>query len=88
MKERDLQKDVQVAERARQLLKDPMVNEALTGMRETVFHNIRTSHHSKVDEREDLYKMLRAIDAFENEFKKRIDKGKKARSLLDKLFRG
>lgn len=85
--ERDLQKDIQVAERARQLLKDPMLREALDDMRETVYHNIRTSHYSKTDEREDLYKMLKAIDAFESEFLKRIDKGKKAKSLLEKLFK-
>lgn len=82
----DLALDAQRGERAKQLLKDPMINEALTNMRETVYHNIRTSHYSKADEREDLYKMLRAIDAFENEFTRIIRGGEKAKSLLDKLF--
>lgn len=81
----DLARDTQDGERARQLLKDPMIVKTLTDMRETVYHNIRTSHHSKVEEREDLYKMLRAIDAFEGEFNKRIDKGKKAKSILERL---
>lgn len=81
----ELAKATQDGERARQLLKDPMIVETLTNMRETVYHNIRTSHHSKVEEREDLYKMLRAIDAFEGEFNKRIDKGKKAKSIIERL---
>jgi hypothetical protein len=73
-------------ERAKQILNDKLVKGALTSMRESVYHNISTSHFKAVDEREDLYKMLQAITHFENEFKRHISGGKKARSMLDKLF--
>lgn len=87
MKPKDeLARDIQQGERARQLLKDPMIADALSSMREAVYHNIRTSHYSKVDEREDLYKMLRAIDAFEEQFRLKIRGGEKAKSLLEKFF--
>ena len=84
--ERELHADVQRGERARQILKDPLVEGALNSMRETVYHNISTSHFKAVDEREDLYKMLQAITHFETEFKRHINGGKKAQSLLKKLF--
>lgn len=84
----DLISDLQVGERAKQVLNDPMVQDAINGMREAVFHNIRTSHHSKSEEREDLYKMLRAIDEFEKQFTQKINGGKKAKTLLEKLFKG
>lgn len=85
--ESDMARDVAEGERARQLLKDPMIVEALTGMRETVYHNIRTSSYKEIEEREELYKMLKAIDAFEDQFKRRIDRGQKAKTLLEKLFK-
>ena len=84
----ELEREIAKGENAKRILEDPMVRGALDGMRDTVYHNIRTSHHSKVDEREDLYKMLRAIDAFEKEFTTYINGGKKAKSLLEKLFKG
>lgn len=83
---KQLTKEMQDGERARQLLNDPMIVKALEEMRETVYHNIRTSHYSKMEEREDLYKMLRAIDAFEKQFKQKIDAGKKARSIYDRIM--
>jgi hypothetical protein len=80
------EKEIIDGQKAKQLLREPMIVDAINGMRESVYHNIRTSHYSRADEREDLYKMLKAIDSFELELKRRIDKGKKARSMLDKLF--
>lgn len=82
---RELEQDIIRAEKAKQILNSDIVVEALTGMRETAYHNIRTSHFKAIEEREDLYKMLKAIDAFEEEFKRRIRGGQKAKSLLDKL---
>lgn len=72
-------------ERARQLLKDPLISEALNSMRENVFTNIRTSHYKDIDDREDLYKMLKVIDQFEGQFNKLIRDGKVARSKLAEL---
>lgn len=72
-------------ERARQLLKDPLVQESLNGLRGIVFKNIESSHYSKVDEREDLYKMLQAINGFESQFKKMMRDGELAKGRLEKL---
>jgi hypothetical protein len=84
-KEQELQRDIANAERARQLLNDPMVVKALDSMRETVYSNIRSSHWKDKEEREALYLQLKAIDAFEAEFRRNIDAGKKAVTILEKL---
>lgn len=86
MEERELKEKVQRGDHAKRILTDKLVQEALTGMRETVYQNIRTSHFKDVDEREDLYKMLKAIDAFERQFTDAINGGKKAKSRLKELL--
>lgn len=85
--ERDLQNKVQRAEHAQRILTDTLVQEALSGMRETVYHNIRTSHFKDVAEREDLYKMLKTVDSFERQFTDAVNGGKKARSLLKDILK-
>ena len=72
-------------ERARQLLKDPLIKDAIDNLKGIVFSNIESSHYSKVDEREDLYKMLQAINKFESQFKKWVKDGELAKSRLEKL---
>lgn len=84
--EHDLKAKIQRAEHAERILNDKLVKEALTNMRETVFHNIRTSNFKQIEERENLYKMLKAIDGFEEEFKRQIQGGAKARSRLQELL--
>ena len=85
--ENDLRNKVNRADHAERILTDKIVQEALTGMRETVYHNIRTSHFKDTDEREDLYKMLKSIDSFERQFTDAINGGKKAKSRLKELFK-
>ncbi|MCA3169596.1 MAG: hypothetical protein ING20_02400 [Burkholderiales bacterium] len=75
------------AERARQLLGDPMIVAALDDMRNTVYTNIRTSNFKQKEEREYLYLQLKAIDEFERKFKLRIQNGKLAESRLTELKR-
>ena len=75
------------AERARQLLEDPMIVAALDDMRNTVYTNIRTSNFKQKEEREYLYLQLKAIDEFERKFKLRIQNGKLAESRLTELKR-
>ena len=58
------------------------VQPILEAMRDTAFQNIRTSHFTDTEEREDLYKMLKAIDAFERELTDRIKGRTKAQSKL------
>lgn len=84
--ERDLRNKIQRAEHAERILNDSAVQGALKSMRETVYHNIRTSNFKQVEEREDLYKMLCAIDKFEREFIEAINGGKKAKSRLEEII--
>ena len=63
------------AENAKRLLNDPLLQEALSSLKETCFYNIETSTHDQKAEREDLYYMLRCITAFERKLKTYIDEG-------------
>jgi hypothetical protein len=85
--ELDLRQAIAEAERARQLLKDPMIVAALDELRNTVYTNIRTSSFKQKEEREYLYLQLKAIDEFERKFKLRITNGKLAESRLAELKR-
>lgn len=85
--EMELRKQIADGERARQLLKDPMLMAALDDLRETVYTNIRTSSFKQKEEREYLYLQLKAIDEFERKFKFRIQNGKLAESRLTELKR-
>ena len=85
--ELDLRLQIVDAERARQLLKDPMLVAALDDMRNTVYTNIRTSSFRQKEEREYLYLQLKAIDEFERKFKLRIQNGRLAESRLAELGR-
>lgn len=85
--ELDLRQQIADAERARQLLKDPMLVAALDDMRNTVYTNIRTSSFRQKEEREYLYLQLKAIDEFERKFKLRIQNGRLAESRLAELGR-
>jgi hypothetical protein len=82
-----LRQSMAEAERARQLLEDPMIVAALDDMRNTVYTNIRTSNFKQKEEREYLYLQLKAIDEFERKFKLRIQNGKLAESRLTELKR-
>jgi hypothetical protein len=85
--EAELRKAIAEAERARQLLKDPMIVAALDDLRNIVYTNIRTSSFKQKEEREYLYLQLKAIDEFERRFKTRIQNGKLAESRLAELGR-
>lgn len=85
MKENEIKEQVKKGARAKQLLNDPMIQEFLKEIRDSVFTNIRTSHFKDIEEREDLYKMLQVIDRFEGTFNRYINTGKLAQSRLDGL---
>ncbi len=86
MIEHELRAKANRADHAERLLKDTLLREAIDGMKATVFKNIETSHFSKTEEREDLYKMLKAINGFEGELKRWVRDGIKSKTLLEKLF--
>lgn len=73
--------------RAEQVMNDPTVRDALTKMRETLYNNIETSAYKDVIEREECYKMLKCISAFERELKRVMEGGKVAESKLEQMSR-
>lgn len=85
MNEKELKEKIKRGGRAKQLLEDPMVQEFLKELRETIYHNIRTSHYKDLDDREDLYKMLKVSDEFERLFILHINTGKLAQSKFDQM---
>lgn len=85
MNEKETKERIKRGARAKQLLDDPMIQDFLKDLRETLFNNIRTSHYRDVDDREDLYKMLRVTDEFEKLFILHINTGKLAQSRLDQM---
>ena len=86
--EADLRGKVNRGDHAQRILDDPLVKEVLENMRQTVYYNIATSNFKQVEERENLYLMLKAIEGFEREFKDAINGGKKAQSRLINLLKG
>lgn len=86
MEQQKLEAQVREGDHAKRILEDPLVNEVLQSMRETIYHNISTSRFDATDEREELYKQLVAVKAFEREFTKRINQGKVARTRLEQLI--
>lgn len=84
--EHELRKDAQKGEKAERLRNDPMLKDIIQDMRQTCYHNIETSHFSKQDEREELYRMLKVIDKFEQELTKIVRKGVKSNNLLKNLL--
>ena len=85
MNELELKDQVKKGERALQLLHDPMIKSFMKELRETVYHNIRTSHFKDLEQREDLYKMLQVMDRFEGHFNTYINTGKLAVSKLEQF---
>ncbi len=83
--ESDLQEQIAKGAEAAGLRKNPMIAGFIDNMRMTVYENIRTSKPGAIEEREELAKMLRVIDAFERQFKLAMDGGKVARSRLEQL---
>lgn len=67
--------------KAKSLLGDPILKQALEDMREACCHNIETSHHESGKEREDLYYMMRCISKFKEILEMYIDEGKEAEGI-------
>ena len=86
--EQKLRADIQRAEKAKMVLNSPLVKEYFDKKRKTIMDNIATSAWDNPGEREELCRMLRLLNDFEKEFIKEIRGGEKAKSLLDKLFKG
>lgn len=69
---------------AEQLINDPRVVEAFSAIRKQAFEDITRTRPSQVEEREQLYKLLKAVEMFEAHFQFYIEEGRLARSIVDK----
>ena len=81
-KARDLQPDLARAERAKQILEDPMVVEAFDAIETSCLEGFKASGPDQVAFREDCHKIFLAIGMFKDIFKKHLDTGKMANSRL------
>ena len=67
-------------DKASQLLRDPLLSEAIDEIRSSLYSKIENSSFKQRDEREDCYFMLRAVESFEGMLRKYINAGKTAAS--------
>ena len=82
MNEVDLQRQKQRGIRAKQLLDDELIRAAFNDIRENIYQKIGTSSFEQSDEREDCYRMLRAVETVEGQFKRHINTGRAAEEKL------
>lgn len=85
MNELELKEKMQRAEHAKRITEDKLVKEALAGIRDNLYQKIRASSFKDAEGRENCYRLLRAVDEFEAQFKKWMDDGKVAQSTWEKL---
>lgn len=76
---------VRRGERARQLLKDPLIAEAIEGMRKKMYDAIESSKFKDEQARLEAYYMLRTISLFEKSFAQMVNDGKMAKGRLEGL---
>ena len=76
-------KQMRKGDQALKVINDPLVKEALSGIEDTIFYNIKTSKYKNVDEREELYRMLKLCDKFKEQFALWVRDGKAARAKLE-----
>lgn len=69
----DIKTIIQKGERAEQVLKNPVFEDAMLGMKMRVFEELRKTDLDDVDGREHLYQLMRSADIFEGELKKYLN---------------
>ena len=88
--ETELKNDVQRAQRADQLLNDPMIQEFIIAMRGKLLNEFESTGLDDDKERANAWQKSQILNSFVEEFTKAIKKGKEAQSLLgmlkEKLF--
>jgi hypothetical protein len=84
---RELEKQKQRGIRARQILDDSLTKEALQAIREDIYSDIAKTDHKQLEDRENSYRMLKTLEAFEKKFKRFMEKGTIAEAKLNPLQR-
>lgn len=85
MDEIQLRKFTERASRAKQLMEDEMVVEALTTIRSNLHSIWESSKHEEERQREEAWKMLKIMNEFERFFLKVMEDGKIAQKELSTL---
>lgn len=84
--ENDLRDKIEKAYQVELLINNPILRDTLEALRKNCFDEIRTSKPKDQIDREEIYRELKVIDAFEVELYRHIKEGKKAKSKLDELL--
>jgi hypothetical protein len=80
-----LKNDVQRAQRADQLLNDPMIQEFIISLRGDLLNKFESTSLDNDDERMAAWHQAQVLNNFLDKFTKAIKKGKEAQSLLGML---
>lgn len=83
--ESDLHKQIKRGKDAEKVLNNPLIAEALEGMRESMHSGWARSGFNDKNGRNECYIMLRAIDSFDAQLKCWVTNGKAAETTLEKL---
>jgi len=78
-------KDINIGIAADKILNDPLVVEYFDNARRGIMEKLETSEFDAEAEKEAI-RMLKAFSHFERDFRKKINKGNKAKTLLDRLL--
>lgn len=70
------------ATRAKQILEDPLFDQAFSDIRGLLYDKIAGSDFKEGKEREDCYFMLRAIESLKGQFERHINTGRAAEATL------
>ena len=79
------EKILRTGQDANKIYQDPSVVQALGDMRQVLVDNLISSSWSSYKERQEIYRMLKTLGAFEKEFERRISEGEKAQSAISRL---
>jgi hypothetical protein len=69
----EIRQIIQKGERAEQVLKNPVFEDALLGMKMRIFDELRMTKLEDVEQREHLHQLMRSADIFEGELKKYLN---------------
>lgn len=77
--------DISRADRARQLMADPMLQEALTAIKGDLYNKFCRSKFKELDEREEIHRSMKNIQKLENYLESVMTDGKLGQETLNLL---
>jgi hypothetical protein len=77
--------DINRADRARQLMEDPMLQEALTAIKGDLYSKFCRSKFKELDEREEIHRSMKNMQKFESYLESVMTDGKLGQATLNML---